>query len=101
MPKVGKWLTFAQHDCLFLCGPFYSGDHILAALHFKTCPKCGEKCDLNARDTWAKVVRRRVCESKWYAPWTWGKGYFEYKILGHLADGGFDHRKFMANARKN
>ena len=100
MSKKGKWLTYAQHECLFMCGPFYSGDFIIAALHYKTCPKCGQRCDLNARDGWAKVVRRRVSGASWFVPWTWWRYHFDYKLLGHLSDGGFDHRKHMANARK-
>lgn len=101
MPKPGKWRTYAQHECLYLCGPFYSGDFIIAALNYRNCPKCGGRCDLNARDTWAKVVRRRISDATWFFPWTWGKSHFEYKQIGHLADGGFDHRANMRNARQS
>ena len=63
MARHGKWRVFAQHECLHLVGPCYAGDHIVAAMNMDVCPKCGEPCSLNYRDTWARVVRRRVSDA--------------------------------------
>ena len=98
MARNGKWLVYAQHECLFLCGPCYSGDYILPAMTLRVCPKCAQPCDLNHRDAWARVVRRRVSDSVWYKPWTWGRHVWEYRELGHLEEGGFQYRKAMRNA---
>ncbi len=97
--KPGKWLVFAQHECLYLCGPCHSGDYIIPAMNMDTCPRCGDPCDLNARDSWAKVVRRRVFEGSWLMPWTWGRWSWEYRQLGHLEQGGFNYRAAMRNAK--
>ena len=99
MGRAGPWLVYAQHECLHLVGPCYSGDYIIPAMEMKTCPKCGGECDLFARDTWAKVVRRKVTDGVWLKPWTWGRWHWEYKLRGHLEEGGFDFRQVMRNAR--
>lgn len=98
MPKPGKWLVYAQHDCLYLAGPCYGGDHIVAAMNMSTCPKCGEPCDLFNRDTWARVIRRKISDRLWYKPSTWGRFHWEYRSRGHLEAGGYNYRKFMTNA---
>jgi len=98
MRQVGKWRTYAQHECLYLVGPCYAGDYIVPAMNLKRCPGCGEPCDLNARDTWAKVVRRRVPDAVWFMPWTWRRWHWEYKLRGHLESGGFDYRRSMRHA---
>lgn len=94
-----RWRTYAQHECLFLIGPQYSGDYIVAAMNLRTCPKCGAPCDLNHRDEWARVVRRWASDATWFKPWTWRRGHWEYRERGHLDEGGFDYRKTMRNAR--
>ena len=99
MFKYGRWLVYAQHECLLLVGPCWSGDYIIPALQMRTCPRCGEPCDLNHRDTWARVVRRRVSDAVWYRPSTWGWHHWEYRQIGHLEESGFDYRKTMRNAR--
>jgi hypothetical protein len=99
MFRYGPWRVYAQHECLLLVGPCYSGDYIIPAMVLTTCPRCGEPCDLNHRDTWARVVRRRVSDAVWYRPRTWGRHHFEYRQLGHLAAGGFNYRTAMRNAR--
>ncbi len=93
------WKVYAQHECLYLCGPIYTGDYIIAGMNLKVCPRCGEPCDLNYRDAWARVVRRWVPQRTWYLPWTWRRGAWEYRQLGHLEEGGFDYRASMRNAR--
>ena len=98
MARYGKWRTYAQHECLLLIGPVYSGDYVIPAMQMKTCPRCGKPCDLNNRDTWAKVVRRKVHESSWYLPWTWGKYSWEYKMKGHLEERD-TYRETMRNAQ--
>ncbi|MHC4903237.1 MAG: hypothetical protein ACYTGD_16425 [Planctomycetota bacterium] len=98
MARYGKWRVFAQHECLYLVGPCYAGDHIVAAMNMDVCPRCGEPCSLNYRDTWARVVRRRVSDAVWYRPLTWGRWHWEYKHRGFLEDAGYDYRKFMRNA---
>ena len=98
MARVGKWLTYAQHECLYLVGPCYGGDHVVPAMQMKSCPKCGRPCGLWDRDTWAKVVRRKVYDSAWYMPWTWGRYHWEYKLRGHLDDRNV-YRASMRNAR--
>jgi len=100
MSKVGKWLIYAQHECLYLTGPCYAGDHIVAAMNLSTCPKCGKPCDLFHRDTWARVIRRKVSDRVWYNPSTWGKYHWEYRSKGFLEDGGYNYRKFMLNAKQ-
>jgi hypothetical protein len=100
MSRNGGWRVYAQHECLYLVGPCHSGDYIIPAMTMKSCPRCGEPCDLNHRDTWAKVVRRRVREGVWYRPSTWGRGHWEYRQLGHLEEGGFNYRRCMRNARQ-
>jgi hypothetical protein len=100
MPRNGKWLVYAQHECLLLVGPCYSGDYIIPAMNMKACPRCGEPCGLNHRDTWARVVRRRVRDRVWYLPWTWGRWHWEYRQRGHLEEGGFNYRAAMRNARR-
>ena len=99
MAREGKWQTFAQHECLYLVGPIYGRDYIVPAMGLKTCPRCGQPCDLNNRDTWAKVVRRKISEAVWYRPATWGKFHWEYKMKGHLEDGWANYRMSMRNAR--
>ena len=99
MARNGKWLVYAQHECLQLFGPCYSGDYIIPAMNMKLCPNCGQPCDLNYRDTWARVVRRKVKDSYWYRPWTWGRWHWEYRELGHLEDGVYNYRKTMRNAQ--
>lgn len=99
MSRNGKWIVYAQHECLFLCGPCYSGDYIIPAMNHSTCPKCGKPCGLLYRDTWARVVRRKAFDGTWAKPWTWLKWHWEYKQLGHLEAGGFDYRASMRNAR--
>ena len=99
MPRTGPWLTYGQHECLLLVGPCHSRDYVLPAMTYDVCPRCGQPCDLNYRDTWARVVRRKVHDSAWYLPWTWGRFHWEYKELGHLADGVYDYRTAMRNAR--
>ncbi len=98
MARNGKWRVFAQHECLYLMGPCYAGDYIVAAMNMDVCPKCGEPCSLSFRDTWARVVRRRVSDALWYRPSSWGKWHWEYKHRGFLEDGGYDYRRFMRNA---
>ncbi len=95
----GKWRVYAQHECLQLIGPCYGRDHIVAAMNLKRCPKCGQPCDLNYRDTWARVIRRRASDAVWYKPWTWLSWHWEYRLRGHQEEGGYDYRKFMRNAR--
>ena len=98
MARTGKWLVYAQHECLLTIGPCYSGDYVLPAMQYKTCPQCGKPCDLLNRDTWAKVVRRKVYNSVWYKPWTWGDFEWEYKMRGHLETKD-TYRASMRNAR--
>ncbi len=100
MPKVGKWYVYAQHECLYLTGPCYGGDHIVAAMNLSVCPRCGQPCDLFHRDTWARVIRRKVSDRVWYKPGTWGKYHWEYRSKGFLEDGGYNYRKFMFNAKQ-
>ncbi|MHC4910051.1 MAG: hypothetical protein ACYTF9_10055, partial [Planctomycetota bacterium] len=99
MHWTGPWRTYAQHECLLLVGPCYSGDYSLPAMVMDVCPRCGEPCDLLHRDTWARVVRRRISDAVWYRPTSWRDFHWEYRELGHLADGGFDSRRAMRNAR--
>ena len=98
MSRRGKWITYAQHECLFLCGPCYSGDYIIPAMNYRVCPKCGEPCGLLYRDTWARVIRRKISEAVWHRPGTWGRWHWEYRQFGHLEEGGFNHRTAMRNA---
>jgi hypothetical protein len=100
MGRKGKWLVYAQHECLLLVGPCYSGDYIIPAMNMKVCPKCGQPCDLNYRDTWARVVRRKVSDATWYKPWTWGRWHWEYKQLGHLEEGGYNYRTALRHGRR-
>jgi hypothetical protein len=100
MPKPGKWLIYAQHECLYLTGPCYGGDHIVAAMNLSTCPKCNQPCDLFHRDTWARVIRRKMSDRVWYKPSTWGKYHWEYRSYGHLEAGGYNYRKYMLNAKQ-
>ena len=99
MPRPGPWQVYGQHECLLLVGPCYSGDYVLPAMTMKTCPRCGKRCDLSCRDTWARVVRRRVRDAVWYRPATWGRSHWEYRQLGHLDTDSFDYRQAMRNAR--
>ena len=99
MARRDKWLVFAQHECLYLCGPCHGGDYIVPAMNLRNCPKCGKPCGLLFRDTWAKVVRRKVSDSVWRRPWTWTAWHWEYRQLGHLEAEGFDYRAAMRNAR--
>lgn len=101
MSRCGKWQVYAQHECLQLIGPCYSGDHIVAAMNTPVCPRCGKACDLNYRDTWARVIRRRVSDARWYRPDTWGRWHWEYRLRGHLEEGGYDYRKHLRNARRS
>jgi hypothetical protein len=101
MGRNGKWQVYAQHECLYLVGPIHSGDYIIPAMNMTHCPKCGERCDLNARDTWARVVRRRVSDAVWYKPWTWGESHWEYKQRGHLEEGGYDYRTALRLGRQD
>ena len=101
MPRPGKWLVYAQHECLQLVGPIHGRDHIVAAMNTPVCPRCGNPCGLNYRDTWARVVRRRVSEAVWYRPRTWWHWHWEYKLRGHLEVGGYDYRRHLRNARQN
>jgi hypothetical protein len=100
MSNPSKWLIYAQHECLYLAGPCYGGDHIVAAMNLSICPRCGEPCDLFNRDTWARVIRRKVSDSVWWRPSTWGRFHWEYRSRGHLEAGGYNYRKFMINAKK-
>ena len=99
MLRYGRWRVYAQHECLLLVGPCYAGDYIIPAMCMKTCPRCGEPCDLSHRDTWARVVRRRVSDGVWYRPASWARYHWEYRQLGHLEEGGFNYRATMRNAR--
>jgi transposase len=99
MARVGKWEVYAQHECLLLIGPIHSRDYVLPAMQFKTCPRCGQPCDLLHRDTWAKVVRRRISDGVWYRPSTWGDHHWEYKLTGHL-DARDTYRMSMWNAKQ-
>ena len=101
MPKYGQWRVYAQHECLYLTGPCYGGDHIVAAMNLSICPRCGEPCDLFNRDTWARVIRRRVSDWIWWKPWTWGEYHWEYRSWGHLEGGGYDFRKHAINTKKS
>ncbi len=101
MARHGKWLVYAQHDCLFLCGPCHARDYIVPAMNYRICPKCKQPCGLLYRDTWARVERRRASDAIWYLPWTWGRGHWEYRQWGHLEEGGFDYRRSMRNARSS
>ncbi len=101
MRRKDGWKTYAQHECLFLCGPLHAGDYIVAAMNLSHCPKCGEPCGLNQRDAWARVVRRWVPERNWILPWTWRRGHWEYRELGHLDDRGSNYRRSMRNARSD
>jgi hypothetical protein len=99
--RTGKWLTYAQHECLLLVGPVSGRDFIVVAMNMPTCPRCGQRCDLMARDTWARVVRRKVWDGQLLKPWTWRRWHWEYRELGHLAEGGFNYRQTMRNARRD
>lgn len=99
MLRSRSWRVYAQHECLYLCGPVYSGDYIIAAMNLGRCPKCGDSCGLHARDTWARVVRRRVSDARILHPSTWGRWHWEYRHRGHLETGGFDYRGAMRNAQ--
>lgn len=100
MPKPGPWLVYAQHECLYITGPCHSGDHIVAAMNLETCPKCHQPCDLLHRDTWAKVIVRKVSDRVWYRPSTWNAHHLEYKSKGHQESAGYNYRKHMLNAKK-
>jgi len=100
MSKPGKWRIYAQHECLYITGPCYGGDHIVAAMNLKTCPKCGEPCDLFYRDTWARVICRRISDRIWWNPRTWGAYHIEYRSRGFLETSGYNYRKFMRNAKQ-
>lgn len=100
MTRPGRWRIYAQHECLALFGPMHGGDHIVAAMNMETCPRCGEPCGLTARDTWARVVRRRVSDARWWNPLTWGRGHWEYRSRGFLEEGGYDWRASIRNARQ-
>ena len=99
LKRKNKWRVFAQHECLFLVGPCYIGDYIIPAMGMEKCPKCGEPCGLEQRDTWARVTRRRVSDAQWHKPWTWRSFHWEYNELGHMADGGYSYRAAMRNSR--
>jgi hypothetical protein len=99
MARHGKWLVYAQHECLQLVGPCHAGDHIVAAMNLSVCPRCGRPCTLSERDTWARVVRRRVSDAVWYRPATWGRWHWEYRLRGHLEEDGYDYRKHRRNVQ--
>ena len=97
MAREGKWLTYAQHECLFLVGPIHGSDFIVAAMQYETCPKCGKPSGLWNRDTWAKVVRRKIRDGALLKPWTWGDYHWEYRMRGHLEEKS-TYRATMRNA---
>ena len=92
MGRNGKWMVYAQHECLHLVGPVLTRDYIIPAMNEPVCPKCGQPCDLNYRDTWARVVRRKVSDAVWFMPWTWRSFHWEYKEMGHLEEDGYNYR---------
>jgi hypothetical protein len=98
--RDGKWEVYAQHECLLLIGPIHSGDYIIPAMEMDTCPRCGKPCDLWNRDTWARVVRRRVSDAIWYKPWTWRASHWEYKSRGFLEEDGFNYRTALRHGRE-
>ena len=78
-----KWEKEFLYDCPSCKYSIPCIDESLFLSHVELCPKCGKDIDhgygINTNYAYCKVRRWDESLVKWWNPYSWGRGFWEYK----------------------